>query len=318
MARPMRIEFPGAFYHVISKGNERKDIFDDDYDKKKFMDILLQCKERYGVKVHAYVLMDNHYHILLETPNGNLINSMHFINGTYAKYFNKKHSRVGHLFQGRYTAILIDKDTYLQEVVRYIHLNPYWARICHLPEEFVWSSYREYVQKPLEYVADTKDVLFMFGNTYDMAKKSFVEHTMLGMSKNLKDLRDELYFDFVIGGGTFVTKVKRMRDNTKADKEALEPRSVKIMGDEEKLKMILQEVNKVYNIDERSLIGERGIKNPARRAAMYLIYNKTGLKVRQIADMFGGMHYSTVPQTVKRIEKSEKEMKNIKKLMQML
>ena len=124
MARPLRIEYPGAFYHITARGNEKKPIFLTDEDRKKFLSLLESAVERYKAMVHCYVLVDNHYHLLLETPQANLSAVVHYINGSYTSYFNNKHDRCGHLFQGRYKAILVDKDTYAVELSRYIHLNP--------------------------------------------------------------------------------------------------------------------------------------------------------------------------------------------------
>jgi REP element-mobilizing transposase RayT len=113
MGRPIRIEYKGALYHITSRGNERRKIFLDEKDRTKFLRILADYYDRYGILIHAYVLMDNHYHLILETPKGNLLKVMHGLNGSYTGYFNRRHGRVGHLLQGRYKAILIEKDTYL-------------------------------------------------------------------------------------------------------------------------------------------------------------------------------------------------------------
>jgi len=124
MARPLRIEYPGAHYHITSRGNEQKDIFKSQRDREKFLEYLECATTRYGAVIHAYCLMSNHFHLLLETPEGNLSEIMRHINGAYTTYFNVKRKRAGHLLQGRYKAILVDADEYLVELSRYIHLNP--------------------------------------------------------------------------------------------------------------------------------------------------------------------------------------------------
>jgi REP element-mobilizing transposase RayT len=124
MGRPLRIEYPGALYHITSRGNERKNIFVDDADRFRFFEILKDYHDRYSILIHSFVLMDNHYHLILETPEGNLLKVMHGINGSYTGYFNRKYERSGHLFQGRYKGILIDKDVYLLQLSRYVHMNP--------------------------------------------------------------------------------------------------------------------------------------------------------------------------------------------------
>ncbi len=123
MARPLRIQYPGAVYHVTCRGNERQDIFKDDADRKRFLQILIQSVNIYSVKLFSYVLMSNHFHLLIETPKGNLAEFMRKFNITYTGYYNRRHDRVGHLYQGRYKSILVDKNEYLSILSRYIHLN---------------------------------------------------------------------------------------------------------------------------------------------------------------------------------------------------
>ena len=124
MARALRIEWPGGRYHFTARGNERREIFRDDCDRQHFLDLLAQLPERFGARLHAYVLMPNHYHLLLETPEANLSRLGQWLNVSYSVWFNRRHQRVGHLFQGRFAAILIEDDASFQEVGRYVHLNP--------------------------------------------------------------------------------------------------------------------------------------------------------------------------------------------------
>ena len=124
MARPLRLEYPGAVYHLTSRGNARQDIFAGDADREKFLSILAATVGRYKWLCHAYCLMDNHYHLLLETPDPNLSLGMRMLNGVYTQTFNRDHQRVGHVFQGRYKAVLVEKDAHLVELCRYIVLNP--------------------------------------------------------------------------------------------------------------------------------------------------------------------------------------------------
>ena len=144
MARPLRIAFPGAFYHVTARGNERKAVFKSIRDRQKFLEYLETATERYNAVIHAYCLMDNRYHLLLETPSGNLPQIMQHINGAYTTYFNVKRARAGHLFQGRYKAILVEMDEYAKELSRYMHLNPVRAKLAETPDKYEWSSYNFY------------------------------------------------------------------------------------------------------------------------------------------------------------------------------
>jgi REP element-mobilizing transposase RayT len=142
MARPLRIEYPGAVYHVTSRGNARQDIAADDRDRSQFLATLAHVVDRYGWLCHAYCLMGNHYHLLLETPQPNLSLGMRQLNGRYTQTYNQRHGRVGHLFQGRFAAILVEKETHLLELCRYVVLNPVRAKLVPHPRLWMWSSYR--------------------------------------------------------------------------------------------------------------------------------------------------------------------------------
>ncbi len=142
MARPLRIEFPGAIYHVTVRGNARQAIYLDDADRAGFLDILAGAVERFSLALHAYCLMDNHYHLIVETPTACLARAMRHLNGVFTQRFNRRHGRVGHLFQGRYKAILVAREAYLLELARYVVLNPVRAGLCAAAGDWPWSSYR--------------------------------------------------------------------------------------------------------------------------------------------------------------------------------
>ena len=142
MARSLRDEYPGAYYHLINRGNAGENIFDRDGDKEKFLQYLNKAVGRFSIIIHTYCLMANHYHLLVKTAQPNLSVAIQWLNASYAAYYNRKHRRSGHLFQGRYKAILIDADEYLRQLSRYIHLNPVRAKIVTKPAEYPWSSYR--------------------------------------------------------------------------------------------------------------------------------------------------------------------------------
>ena len=142
MARPLRIEFAGALYHVTARGNAQESIFRSNSDRTCFIDFLSRSVERYNWRVHAYCLMGNHYHLLVETADSTLSSGMKYLNGSYSQCFNRNHARVGHVFQGRFKAILVQKDTYLLELCRYVVLNPVRAEMVRTAEEWPWSNYR--------------------------------------------------------------------------------------------------------------------------------------------------------------------------------
>ena len=145
MARPLRLEFAGALYHVTARGDGREDIYRADGDRRLFLDVLAEVWERCNWTVHAYCLMTNHYHLLVETPDANLAKGMRQLNGVYTQRFNRTYERVGHVFQGRYKAILVQKETYLLELARYVVLNPVRARMVRRAGDWPWSSYRAMV-----------------------------------------------------------------------------------------------------------------------------------------------------------------------------
>lgn len=142
MSRPIRIEFPNALYHVTSRGDRREDIFEDDEDRRAFLQTFAQVVEQFNWLCFSWCLMDNHYHLLIQTPDGNLSKGMRQLNGVYTQISNRRHRRVGHLFQGRFKAILVDGDAYLLELARYVVLNPVRAGMVKRPENWPWSSYR--------------------------------------------------------------------------------------------------------------------------------------------------------------------------------
>lgn len=142
MARPLRLEHPGAAWHITVRGNERRNIVRSDRDRRRFVELLGEAARRYGWVITAWVLMSNHYHLVIETPDSTLSRGMQWLNSKYAQWFNKTHKRVGHLFQGRFKAVLVDRDTYLLELLRYVVLNPVRAKMVARPEDYRWSSYR--------------------------------------------------------------------------------------------------------------------------------------------------------------------------------
>jgi REP-associated tyrosine transposase len=166
MARPLRLEFEFALWHLTSRGNERKDIFRDDIDRERFIQLLRETVVRFGWRLLAFVLMSNHYHLVVQTPETNLSRGMHWLNGRYAQYFNRRHDRCGHLFQGRFKGILVEKQSHLLTLARYLVLNPVRAGMVSHPAEWRWSSYRQTAGlEPSQPWLATDDLLEQFGST---------------------------------------------------------------------------------------------------------------------------------------------------------
>jgi len=181
MARPLRLEFSGALYHVTSRGDRREDIFLCDDDRQDWLDVLGTVCDRFNWVVHSYCQMTNHFHLLLETVDGNLSKGMRQLNGLYTQRFNRRHSMVGHLFQGRYKAILVQKEAYLLELTRYVALNPLRANMVNTPEDWRWSSYPIVTgQEAAPRWLDTDWLLGQFAPERGKAIQRFREFVMSG------------------------------------------------------------------------------------------------------------------------------------------
>jgi putative transposase len=176
MSRPLRLEFAGALYHVTSRGNRREDIYESDSDRQSFLNVLGDVCARYNWSCHAYCLMGNHYHLLIETPDANLSKGMRQLNGVYTQIFNRANNRVGHVFQGRYKAILVEKQSYLLELSRYIVLNPVRAEMVRSAKDWRWSSYRAMAgQAKAEACLDVEWLLASFGGVKSNAIKKLLK-----------------------------------------------------------------------------------------------------------------------------------------------
>jgi REP element-mobilizing transposase RayT len=209
MARPLRIEFPGAVYHVTSRGNEKRRIFRSDRDHKAFLDFLGHAAKRFGWSVTAWVLMTNHFHLVIQTPQPNLSRGMHWLNGSYAGWFNKQHKRWGHLFGGRFKAFLIDKETYFIEVLRYVALNPVRAGLAARPEAYRWSSYR--ATAGLEAAPEWLDVnaaLTPFAPDTELAQSYYSEFVSAKVGSD-ECLWDKLINGIYLGDDEWAKKMRR-------------------------------------------------------------------------------------------------------------
>ena len=218
MARPLRIQFENAYYHVTCRGNARQSIFSSDADRLAFLDLLGRSSEIYQAEVLAYVLMSNHFHLLVKTPRGNLQEFMRHFNISYTGWFNRRHRRSGHLYQGRYHSLLIDADHYLKEVSRYIHLNPVKIKQARLKDDgarkkilrsYGWSSYAGYVacreRRPFLRVSE---VLEYFGGDTPGARRGYARYVEQGLAGGLENFLAAGKGHGIIGERDFVDRVR--------------------------------------------------------------------------------------------------------------
>lgn len=213
MARPLRIQFPGAIYHITVRGNAYQNIFTDKYDYLKFLETLNEVKEFYGWEIFAYCLMPNHFHLLIKTPQPNLSLGMRDLNSNYTSRFNARHKRVGHLFQGRYKSIIVDENSYLHELIRYIALNPVKAKLVQNPKDWIWSSHRELLStKKKDYIMDRQKVLSFFSGHKQLAKKEYLAYIN---EKQDNDIWSDLKGSLILGSDEFVIKIYEIVDEEK-------------------------------------------------------------------------------------------------------
>lgn len=300
MGRPLRIEYPGALYHITSRGNERKKIFLDDGDRTTFLEILADYHNRYYIYIHSFVLMENHYHLILETPQGNLLKVMHGLNGHYTGYFNRKYSRNGHLFQGRYKGILVDKDSYLLQLSRYVHLNPAKAGIVDKPEQYLWSSYPSFTGKGQKYDwVEYSWILGQFGPDEQKASKEYKIFVDAGLKEEQSSLFSDVQGQVILGDEMFLEKTRKLLAGKRISREIVERKKLcRVPRPEE----IITAVADTYGVKEKSVTEHGGKDNKARKIAMYLVYQYSGIGNNEIGELFGGIHYSAVSKAVSRLK----------------
>ena len=312
MGRPLRIEYPGALYHITSRGNERRKVFKDKTDRITFFNILKDYHDRFGILVHSYVLMDNHYHLILETPKGNLLKIMHGINSRYTINFNRRHKRTGHLFQGRYKAIIVDKDAYLIPLSRYVHLNPVRARMVEKPEQYRWSSYRGYIEKgKKDNWVEYSWVLSKFGQKRKRAEQKYREYTEQSLIVKIESPLKDLLGQVVLGGDEFKEKIIEYLEGKQISQEIVERKRFekRALPDD-----IVKEVAKKFDMEEKEVRSRGGKGNIARSVAIYIMQRYTGKSNEEIGKIFEGIHYSAVSKASARLKEKMASDKKLSKL----
>jgi len=285
MARPLRIEFPGAVYHVTSRGNARDRIFHNEQDNRKFLEILGTTVERYSWLCYAYCLMENHYHLVVETLSPNLSEGMHHLNGAYTQAHHRCHQTVGHLFQGRFKSILVDKEHYLLELVRYVALNPVRAGMAADPRQWPWSSYSATAGlDPVPPCLQSTPILKLFDSRPEEARKRYQNFVQAGI--NRESPWKKLKAQVILGNEEFI---ERMKPAIRPDPQVETPASREIPKQQRfALRLPLAEI-----------FGDWKSKRK-RDAAIYESHTAHGYSQSEIAS-FLGLHYTTVSRAIRRI-----------------
>jgi len=284
MARPLRIEYSGALYHITSRGNAKQLIFLTDQDRKKILKILKLVIDRTDWICHSYVLMGNHYHLLIETPKPNLSRGMRQLNGVYTQFFNWNHNRVGHLFQGRFKALLVEKDSYLLELCRYLLLNPVRAGLVKDPGDYRWSSYKAIIGKAKcpEFLT-TNWILSQFSSDRDTAVKKFKK--LLFSCKSMSFPTEEIAGQLILGSKKFINKIERFL--SRSDR----------LNDSE----ISKKQRYVFRMDLEEIFQKGMREGKTRNELIYKAFREYDYYQKEIADYLG-IHYATVSRSIKKIE----------------
>jgi len=284
MTRPLRIEYPGALYHVMSRGDNKQGIFLNDHDRERFFDIYSDIVDRLGWATFAWCLMGNHFHLVVETPDPNLSEGMRLLNGIYTQYFNKNHGRVGHLFQGRFRSIVVEKNRYLLELIRYVVLNPVRSGRIDAPGDWRWSSYR--ATAGLEECPDWFDpgwILELVSEGVggrESRRRQYIEFIAQGMLKE-EDIMDKVRQQIYLGDESFIESVQFKCPPDGTDPDIVNEQRRKPMS-------FLQEYLRGYR---------------DRREAMARAYLEGGFSQAEISKHFG-VHYSTISKAVRDYKRS--------------
>ncbi|MCW8963532.1 MAG: transposase [Gammaproteobacteria bacterium] len=281
MTRPLRIEYAGALYHVTSRGDRQEAVFLDDRDRAGFLAILGQVQTDYNWYIHAYCLMDNHYHLLIETPDGNLSRGMRQLNGRYTQTSNRTHRRVGHVFQGRYKAILVQKETYLLELARYIVLNPVRASMVRTAKDWPWSSYRQTAgYRQAAPWLTTEWLLAAFGKRLTHAQKKYRQFVAEGKNQPSpwEHLRNQVFLGTEAYVDKLITLISANRDLSEIPKSQRRPKPKPLAWYEKQAK--------------------------TRNQAIALSYASGGYSMKEIGDYFG-LHYSRISRILSSVRNAK-------------
>jgi putative transposase len=311
MGRQLRIFLPGYAYHIIVRGNERKNIFKEEADFNEVLKIFSEAAEKYQFTVLSYVLMNNHYHFLAEIKLPNMSKAMQFINTSYALYFNKRYHRSGHLLQSRYKSIIVEHGQNLKYVTAYIHLNPARAGMVDKLLDYPWSSHRQYTGGVSGGLAKPEYVLKYFSNDRRQAIDMYEKY----LEQNALELDDEkkakIYADYVMGSEDFVREIKLMFKDKKLPEEI---KGRKVLRNIYNAGDIIEHTSKFYEINKDELLYKKGKWNKGKSVLMYLLARDAGMSFTAIGKLLGGLSSASIGRIYKKIAGGYQSNVKIKKI----
>ncbi len=295
MSRPLRIQYPDAWYHVMNRGRRGETVFLDKQDYSMFVELLKEVVDMYKVRVAAYCLIPSHYHLLIQTPGGDLARCMRHLNGIYTQRFNRAHQCDGQLFRGRYKSILVDADSYLLELLRYIHRNPLEAGLVKELNKYAWSSHKGYLSNAKRWNWLHKSfILSLFGRERREGLNTYKKFVLMETPEEINRIFSKSKFPSMLGSESFINKVKEEFFHAKRHDEI--PQSRRLAPDAEKIR---KAICKAYGIEESSLFSSRrGILNEPRNVAIFLVRHLRGEKLEEIVRQFGMSKYSSVSSVI--------------------
>lgn len=292
MARPIRLDYPWTLYHVLSRGNEKREIFREEKDYLKFLDTLGTMVERFKLEVHAYVLMKNHYHLLIRTREGNLSRAIQWLGVSYSVWFNRRHQRSGHLFQGRFKSFLIENERYLTAMCHYIHGNPLRAGFATSLSDYRWSSYQAYADKRHQLPWLTTELVL---GIYGGSRRRFVteqQSYFRGGGDLLRDLRHGLYLGSEEFSEECIERVGRERHREKPQyRLLLKERDIRVLA--------LEILERLGEKAPDEILGSRRRHSLNRDLAIYILYRRGVYGNEKIGEVFG-VGYTAVSEAAKR------------------
>jgi putative transposase len=308
MARPLRIQYPGAFYHITGRGSEGRRIFLSSTDYEKFKEYLAEGQRKFHVVVHCYVLLGNEYQLIVETREANLSRFMHHLAGNYTTYFNNSRRLTGHLFQGRYKAILIEEKSLLLELSRYMHLSPVRARLVKKAEDYRHSSYRVYLLKESPGLAFTDLVLNAMTADPRKARRKYQEFVEDGTVNKLANPLQKVHGQVIAGSPSFIKKVVTRAG--KGQPVAKGP-SQRTTGQRASgMEPILTVLSSHFKIPRKTLLAAR---STSRNLAIYFAKKLTGLTNKEIGERFGNISYSAVTRVATRVVERARKHKELQR-----